>query len=103
MDFILSFNNGKRFPKHATGVLRPLYIFVAFMFIAATPVGAKSLFTFVFSNLSVGTKVFCRETGTVFLLKMILPILYFLLGIYEESQLEQVKKKTSFNKFFDQS
>ena len=49
MDLILSLNGGKCFPKHPTGIFRPVCIVVPPMFIAATPAGARSS-TFVFSN-----------------------------------------------------
>ena len=49
MVLILSLNGGTCFLKHPTGIFRPVCIVVPPIFIAATPVGARSS-TFAFSN-----------------------------------------------------
>ena len=49
MDLILSLTGGKCFPKHPTGIFRPVCIVVPPIFIAVIPVGARSS-TFAFSN-----------------------------------------------------
>ena len=41
LDFILSFNSGKVFPKVSIGVCNAVCIVIPATFIAATPVGAK--------------------------------------------------------------
>ena len=52
MDLILSLNGGKCFPKHPSGIFRPVCIAVSPIFIAATPAGARSSI-FDFSNSEV--------------------------------------------------
>ena len=49
MDLILTVNSSKCFPKHPTGIFRPVYIVVPAIFIAATPEGGRCS-TFVFSD-----------------------------------------------------